>query len=111
MSDVMNEALTVPLTDMIRDIGLAVADANKALAEGHEAGVIYTIPDAEVEVSLAMSSTKARSLEVGGGGTVYAVALNASYTNSFGFSESAASKVRLTLRAVPKRAPTGGGTP
>jgi hypothetical protein len=98
------ELLAAPLPDLVRGLGLAVADANKALSETGT-DVRYTIPEAEVELKVALSISKATGAEVGGGVALHAFSVNASYTSTYSFSEQASSSIRLVLRAMPPSAP------
>lgn len=94
------ELLAAPLPEMIKDLGLAVAAANKALKEA-ESDIKYTIPEAEVELKVAISITKEQS--IGAGLSVSMV--NASYASTYGFSEEASSRISLRLQAVPTEVP------
>ena len=98
------ELLAAPLPELIRDLGLAVAEANLALSKVPGGDIVYTIPEAEVELAIAMSLSKEHSGTVGAGGNIMGFTLNASYANTFGFSEQASSRIRLTVRATPRSA-------
>jgi len=95
------ELLAAPLPAMVRDLGLAVAVANKELREA-DSDIRYTIPSAEIEVKIAISVTQAKETTVGGSLNVHAFNVNASYKSTFGFSEEASSTIKLTLVAMPK---------
>ena len=95
------ELLAAPLPDLIRDLGLAVADANAALKEG-ESDIVYEIPHAEIEVNVAISVSKTADTSVGGGLKLHAFNVNASYASSFGFKEEASSRIKLQIRAQPR---------
>lgn len=92
------ELLAAPLPEMIKDLGLAVAAANKALNEA-ESDVKYTIPEAEVELKVAISIKKEQNLEAG----LSVSMVNAAYSSTYGFSEDASSRIFLRLQAVPAR--------
>jgi hypothetical protein len=101
-----SEALVaMPLPDMIKGLGLAVAAANKELSsqdagEGH----VLTVHSAVVELNIAISVSNAEEFKAGGtlGFNVFSV--NASYARSFNFKEEASSKIRLELSVKPKPA-------
>ena len=100
------ELLAAPLPELIRDLGLAVAAANQELSKNEDNDLIYTIPNAEIEVNIAISVDKASSGEISAGGNISAFSVNASYSRTYGFKEEASSKLKLTLAAKPREAPT-----
>jgi hypothetical protein len=107
------ELLAAPLPDLIKNLGLAVAKANKELRNADDE-IRYTIPSAEIELKVAISidSSTAGKAEVGGKISVFTV--NASYSKTYGFKEEASSVIKLTLAAVPVTAPAAaaaGGNP
>jgi len=101
-----SEALVaMPLPDMIKGLGLAVAEANKALsAQDAGEGHVLTVHSAVVELNIAISVSNAEEFKAGGtlGFNVFSV--NASYARSFNFKEEASSKIRLELSVKPKPA-------
>jgi hypothetical protein len=100
------EALVaMPLPDMIKGLGLAVAAANKELsAQDAGSGHVLTVHSAVIEINVAISVSNAESFTAGGtlGFNVFSV--NASYARSFNFKEDASSKIRLELSVKPKPA-------
>ena len=96
------ELLAAPLPDLIRQLGLAVADANAELGKG-SSGIVYSIPEAQIEVKVAISISRTTELGVEGGFELYAFSVNASYKNSYTYSEEASSRIQLTLRAMPTK--------
>lgn len=110
------ELLAAPLPDLVRDLGLAVAAANDAMAKVAGPSTVYCIPSAEIEISVAISISKDTTTELGGGFNLNAFSVNASYKSTFGFKEEASSRIRLTLEAkpappppAPPAPPAGGG--
>jgi|GEM_PF-1866637 len=99
------ELLAAPLPELIRDLGLAVAAANRELGKATtEAGavpMVYTIPQAEIEIAVAISISKEIASEIKGGVNLNAFSLNASYKSTFGFKEEASSRIKLTIQARP----------
>ncbi|MDJ0770338.1 MAG: hypothetical protein QNJ12_16185 [Ilumatobacter sp.] len=94
------ELLAAPVEELVEGLGLAVAVANAELSKS-ESGVIYTIPEAEVELKVAITINSAREAELGGGLKLSAFNVNASYKSTYSYSEEASSRIRLVLRAVP----------
>lgn len=97
------ELLAAPLPDLVKGLGLAVADANEALSKAGT-DVRYTIPEAEVELKVALSISKSTETGVAGGVALHAFSVNAAYTSTYSFSEQASSSIRLVLRAMPPTA-------
>lgn len=99
------ELLAAPLDQMILNLGLAVAQANAALGKARtEDGaerIVFAIPEADIELSVAISVTQSSELKAEGKFGLQAVALSAAYTSTYAFSEQASSKIKLKLRAVP----------
>lgn len=104
------ELLATPLPDLVKNLGLAVAEANRALRNGDEE-MRYTIPSATVKLKVAISIDSSEELQAGGGAKIGVVTVNASYAKTFGFKEEASSEIELTLAAVPLASgtPAGGG--
>ena len=106
------ELLAAPLPEFIRDLGLAVAEANRALAQPPTAApgqpapakpdIIFTINSAEIEVSVAISMQRSSDLTAGGSLGLGAFSVNASYKSTFGFKEEASSKIKVLLSAKPR---------
>ena len=95
------ELLAAPLPDLIRDLGLAVATANQALSQSGSNSLIYTIPNAEIEVNIAISINKETSAGVEAGANISAFSVNASYARTYGYKEEASSRLKITLAAKP----------
>ena len=106
---VTDDLLAAPLPRMIRDLGLAVAQANRALREADEGagaeGPVFTINQAEIELKVAMSYERDTTQEFGIGGTLYAFNLNASYARTYGYREEASSTIKISMAAVPRPQP------
>ena len=101
------ELLAAPLPELIRDLGLAIATANKALAENEDNTLEYTINEAEIELRVAISMSEATETNVAGGGQISVFNVNASYARTYGFNEEASSRIKLTLAAKPRPAAAG----
>lgn len=105
MADPVIEQLTsANLPELIVGLGLAVADANKKIGESDEVGddLMFTIPTAEIEIKLAFSGAGKTETAVAGEFGISAFSINASYSRTYSFSESAASTIKLTLQAKPR---------
>ena len=100
------ELLAAPLPELIRDLGLAVAAANKALGQNPDSDLVFTIPTAEIEVKIAISINKESKGEIKAGGTISAFSVNASYARTYGYKEEASSLLKITLAAKPREEPT-----
>ena len=77
---------------------LAVAEANEELQKG-KSGVVFTIPEAEIELSVALTINEQKDVKAGLSGNIYAFAVNASYASTFGYKAEASSKIRIKLQA------------
>lgn len=103
-----NEALmAMPLPKMLAGLGLAVADANKALAEvkGPD-NTRMTISEATIELNIAIAVDSSKKIDVGGALKLQAFSVNASYARTFNFKEEASSKITMKLAVAPGGAPT-----
>lgn len=98
------ELLAAPLPNLIRDLGMAVAEANQAMSQNATNDVVYAINEAEIEVKVAISVSKDSKLEAGGGVNLNAFSVNASYSKTFGFKEEASSRILIKLSAKPRAA-------
>lgn len=106
---ITEELTAAPIAAFIRDLGLAVADANAALAKNEAtADLIYTISSAEIEVNIAISMEHTSNTSVDFGLKLTAFPVNAAYKSTFGFKEEASSKIKISLEAKPR--PAGGTT-
>ena len=98
-----DDLLAAPLPRLIKDLGLAVAEANKALRDaGNGVGdpnLVFTINQAEIELNLAMSYERDTKAEFGVGATIYAFNVNASYARTYGYREEASSKIKISPEA------------
>ncbi len=97
------EALVAkPLPEMIKNLGLAVAEANKALvaanAENPSALVVHS---AEIDLNIAVTVDKTKEFSAEGGLALKAFSMNASYARSYNFKEEASSRIKLSLSAKP----------
>jgi hypothetical protein len=100
------ELLAAPLPELIKNLGLAVATANKELrSSGDE--VRYTIPSAEIELRVAINVETSTTGKIEGGAKIAVFSVNASYAKTYGFKEEASSVIKLTLSAVPTAAAAG----
>lgn len=97
------ELVAAPLPDLILDLGKAVARANAELHKD-DSEMRFTIPEAEIEVSVAISATRSTEVGVSGGLQLHAFNVNASYKNTYSFNEEASSHIRIVLKAVPVQA-------
>jgi hypothetical protein len=95
--NVQNELLAMELPEMLKRIGQAVNEANK------DAGEFY-IPEAEAEIRIAIHVQKQTDVEVGAGGKIYGVGINASYQSQYGYSAEGSSVIKLKFKAGPKPA-------
>jgi len=96
------ELLAAPLPELLRDLGLAVAAANKELAAVRDNQLTFTIPNAEIEINVAISINKETKSEISGGGNISVFSVNASYARTYGYKEEASSKIKITLAAKPR---------
>lgn len=99
------ELIAAPLPDLIRDLGLAVAEANRELTKIDDMDLVYTVDHAAIELSVAISIDSTSKLDVAGGAKLSVFNVNASYARTYGFKEEASSKIKLTLAAKPLPAP------
>ncbi len=97
------ELLAAPLDQLILNLGLAVAEANKKMHEG-QTDIVYTIPEGEIEVNVALSISSQTQAGGTAGISLYGCTVNASYSKTYGFKEEASSRIRLKVQAVPKTA-------
>jgi hypothetical protein len=95
--NVQDELLAMELPEMLKRIGQAVNEANK------DAGEFY-IPEAEAEIRIAIHVQKQTDVEVGAGGKIYGVGINASYQSQYGYSAEGSSVIKLKFKAGPKPA-------
>lgn len=107
------EALkAAPIPELITNLGLAVASANKALldsgAEEPPTKTVFAINQAEIEIKVAISMSSRREVGASIGASLYAFSVNAAYSKTYSYNESASSSIKLTLSAIPRRTPPAG---
>jgi hypothetical protein len=105
------ELLAAPLPELVKNLGLAVAEANKELRSG-DGDMRYTIPSAEITLKIAINIETTSQGKIEGGAKISVFTVNASYSKTYGFKEEASSEIKLTLAAVPvppPAAPAPGG--
>lgn len=98
------QILAAPLGEMIKSLGMAVAEANAAMGKATAAGgelTVFSIPEAEIELAVAISVSQASEFKGTATFGLQGIALSAGYTSTYGFSEQASSKIKLKLKAVP----------
>ncbi|MGE3510593.1 MAG: trypco2 family protein [Vicinamibacterales bacterium] len=98
------ELLAAPLPELIKNLGLAVATANKELRSA-DPDMRFTVNTAEIELRVAISVETSSSGKIEGGGKISVFSVNASYAKTYGFKEEASSVIKLTLAAVPTAPP------
>lgn len=94
--------VNLPLGDLIKGIGMGVADANSKLASidaGEQQRVV--IPSAKAKVKIAISSTTKRETGVNGGLELSAFSLNATYKSSYSFTDEASSEIEVEFKLLP----------
>ena len=94
--------IAAPLPDFIADLGLAVAKANAKLSTIPTNDVIFTIPEAEIELKVAIAIEQSNEVTVGADLGLKAFSVNASYKGTFGYKEEASSMIKIKLAAKPK---------
>lgn len=101
-----NEALVaMPLPAMLSGLGLAVAQANEALAKvPGPNGTVMTIDAATIDLNIAISVESSEKVGADVKLGLKAFSVNASYARSFGFKEEASSRISMSLKVVPARA-------
>jgi hypothetical protein len=104
----INESLlSVGIGDLVAELGLAVAQANKKLSAvepGSPAPMRYVIQEAEIEVRIAINVEKKSEMGGQAGFNLSAVQVNASYSRTYGYKEEASSRILLKLSSVPSGA-------
>lgn len=93
--------LAAPLPQLIEGLGMAVATANKKLAENPNNDIKYAIHEAEVELKVAISIDNLQEASFSTGANIQAFSINASYKGTFGYKEEASSSIKLKLSATP----------
>lgn len=99
---VQDEILALQLPEMLKKIGEAVDHANRGVTDFH-------ICEAEAELRIAIHVRKDTQTELGAGGRLYGIGINASYQNQYGYSAEGASLIKLKFKAGPR--PNAGQGP
>jgi len=94
--------LNAPVDKLIEGMGMAVAKANKALAEIPGNDIVYAINGAEIELKVAITVDRDQEVGVDAGVAVGAFSMNASYKGTFGYKEEASSTIKLNISAKPR---------
>jgi len=102
-----SEALVaMPLPAMLASLGRAVATANTELSKvPGPNGAVMSVTEAEIDLNIAISVESSSKLEGGAGLSLKAFSVNASYSRTFGFKETASSRISMKLAIVPAVAP------
>jgi hypothetical protein len=91
---------------MLAGLGKAVAEANMEMSSNKGPNnTVMTIPEAEIELKIAISVSSNEELQAGGSLALQVFSVNASYAKSFGFKEEASSRITLKLAAKPAPPP------
>lgn len=93
--NIKDELLAMELPTLLQKIGKAVSEANK------DAGEFY-IPEAEIELRIALHIQKETQAGVEAGGTIWGIGINASYQSKYGYSAEGSSTIKLKFKAGPK---------
>lgn len=106
MANKAAEALApVELGKMIESLGLAVANANKALMEANpDLPSVMVINSAQIDLKVAISMEQTTQADVKGGVSIKAFNVNASYARTYAFKEEASSQITIRLEARPQAA-------
>ncbi len=95
------ELLAAPLPELIEEIGLSVAKANKALNEANE-DIDFVINEGEVELNVAITIDTKSELSGSVKFGLSAFSVNASYSKTYGFKEEASSRILLKFSSRPR---------
>ena len=91
------------LPEMIKNLGLGVAAANKELrAVDPEQPFMMTINRASIDLKVAVSVQRATEEEVKAGLALKVFSINASYARTYNFKEEAASQITVELAVTPR---------
>jgi hypothetical protein len=94
------------LPEMIKNLGLGVAAANKALREANPGEpFMMTINRAVIDLKVAISVQKATEEQVKAGLALKVFSINASYARTYSFKEEASSQITVELAVVPQAPP------
>ena len=107
MPNITEELVAQPLPEMIKQLGLAVAEANKAMiANGEADDTRFAIPEASIELNVAISTQTKTEAGVSVTAGIQVASVNASYSKTYDFKEEASSKISIKLKAVPQTDPS-----
>jgi hypothetical protein len=96
------ELLAAPLPELVKNLGLAVAVANKELRTNKEDDELrYTINEAKIRLKIAINVNTSETGQVDAKLGISAFSMNASYARTYGFKEEASSEIELSLSALP----------
>jgi hypothetical protein len=91
------------LPEMIKNLGLGVAAANKELrAADPEQPFMMTINRASIDLKVAVSVERATEEQVKAGLALKVFSINASYARTYNFKEEAASQITVELAVTPR---------
>jgi hypothetical protein len=94
--DIGKGLLAMDLPTMLAELGKAVMQANSGITDFH-------IPEAEIELKIAIHVQKSSTVGAGATASLYGVGVNASYQSMYGYSAEGASTIRMKLAAGPKQ--------
>jgi hypothetical protein len=90
---------------MIKNLGLAVAVANKDLrAATPDEPFMMTINRATIDLKVAISVQEATTQQAALGLSLKAFSINASYARTYSFKEEASSQITVELAVTPRTA-------
>jgi hypothetical protein len=93
------------LPEMIKNLGLAVAVANKDLrAATPDEPFMMTINRATIDLKVAISVQEATTQQAALGLSLKAFSINASYARTYSFKEEASSQITVELAVTPRTA-------
>jgi hypothetical protein len=94
--------LAMPLPEMLGSLGRAVASANMELSKvPGPNGAVMSVTEATVDLAIAISMNTSSKVDVSGGLALKAFNVNASYARTFGFQETASSRISLKFAITP----------
>lgn len=102
LKDASEALVAMPLPEMLQGLGLAVAAANKKLAEvPGPNGAVMMVQEATIDLNIAISVDARQEVNAGLGIALKAFSVNASYARTFGFKEEASSRISMKLVVAP----------
>ena len=93
------ELLNAPLPELIENLGLAIGNANKALAKQD---IAYLIQEGTIDLNVAINISKETKTGGEAGLKLSAFSVNASYSKTYNFKEEASSRIQLKFATVPR---------